>query len=102
MFSRERCIRDNLRNKKEEINILANEPPLYHVTLAKYSHNAFQTIFSFFQLLFFNRKRHFYPFFAAFHFLRTDFIDSGGVKKTNTEKYTFLRCDFYCPQKSMT
>ena len=64
--------------------------------------NAFQTIFSFFQFLFFHRKRHFYPFFAAFHFLRTDFIDSGGVKKTNTEKYTFLRCDFYGPQKSMT
>ena len=65
----------------------------------KQEFNAFQTIFSFSNTQFFHRNRLFYPFFAVFHFLRTDFIDSGGVKKTNTEKYTFWRSNFYCPQK---
>ena len=51
----------------------------------------FQTIFSFSNTQFFHRNRPFYPFF--------DFIDSGGVKKTHTEKYTFWRSNFYCPQK---
>ena len=67
----------------------------YDITLSK--------LFSVFSNSYFSTENAtFTRFFAAFNFLRTDFIDSGGVKKTKTEKYTFLRCDFYCPQKSMT
>ena len=63
----------------------------------------FPNYFQFFQYVIFSQKSPllsvFIRFIAELHFLRTDFIDSGGVKNTNTEKHAFLRSDFCCPQK---